>query len=54
VEEEEGVATRSEEGVGGLAAGNARHRRRRWPVGRLPREVRERREEGGGVQACGP
>jgi hypothetical protein len=48
VEEEEGVATRSEEGVGGLAAGNARHRRRRWPVGRLPREVRERREEGGG------
>jgi hypothetical protein len=49
MDEEEGrVATQSEEGVGGLAAGNARGRRRRWPVGRLPREVGERREEGGG------
>jgi hypothetical protein len=57
MDEEEGrVATQSEEGVGGLAAGKARDRRRRWPVGRLPREVGERREEGGGgaVRAPGP
>jgi hypothetical protein len=48
MEEEEGaVATWSEEAVGGGGS---------WrPVGRLPREAGERREEGGGgVRAHGP
>jgi hypothetical protein len=35
--------------VWGLAAGKTRTRRRRWPVGHLPHEAGERREEGGHV-----
>jgi hypothetical protein len=42
-----------EEGMGGMAAGKARGRWRQWPIGRLPREAGERREEGAGPVGVG-